>query len=99
MDEVTTTVSIMGRSYSLRTTTSDEPVLADAARRIDEMARNFAKQFPRKDSQDLIAMAALLQVVQLVRLEKRPAASPALGDLEGRLVALDNLLDEQIQSK
>ena len=99
MDEVTTTVSILGRSYSLRTTADDEPVLRDAAQRIDTMAHDFATQFPRKDSQDLIAMTALLQVVQLVRMEQRPPSSPDTSDIERRLSALDNLLDEQILSK
>ena len=56
------------------------------------MAAGFAKQFPNKDHQDHIAMAALIHEIQLVRLQQRPSAVNA--NLEQRLAHIEALLNQ-----
>lgn len=94
MEETTATVVIMGRNYSLRVAADDMEILQSAARRLDEMARNFSQQFPSKDHQDHIAMVALLQEIQLVRLQQQPQSSDISG-IEQRLKKIDEMLEPQ----
>lgn len=92
MDEITATVAIMGRNYSLRVAADDKAILENAAHRLDETAETFAKQFPNKDHQDHVAMAALIHEIQLVRLLQGPSASNA--NIEQRLAHIEALLNQ-----
>jgi cell division protein ZapA (FtsZ GTPase activity inhibitor) len=91
MEETTVTVTIMGRNYSLRVASDDREVLMSAAHRLDEMAGNFGQQFPSKDHQDHIAMAALLQEMKLQQLQQR-LQNVDTKAIEQRLQQIDNML-------
>ena len=97
MNEVTATVSILERNYSLRVSENDVQALDSAARRLDEMAKGFGKQFPNKDHQDLITMVALLHEVQFIKLQQRQPQP--LPDIERRLALLDEYLGEALNGK
>ncbi|MBR1793408.1 MAG: cell division protein ZapA [Bacteroidales bacterium] len=97
MNEITATVTILERNYSLRVAEGDAEILQAAAHRLDEMSRGFGKQFPNKDHQDLITMTALLHEVQLLKLQQRQSAP--LADIERRLTLLDEYLSEAVGDK
>lgn len=95
MNEVVATVQILDRSYSLRIPSEEVSLLQSAAGALDELARNFGTQFPKKDSQDYIAMAAIMRSLQLGRQEQHTHSSCNDDDeLRNRLSALDALLDQ-----
>ena len=48
---------------------TQESYLRKAAALIDSQARLFKKNFPQNDKQDLLAMVALTQVTELIKLQ------------------------------
>ena len=69
MENVSVTVNILERPYKLSVATEAEPYLREAASLIDTQARLFKKQFGERDKQDLLAMVALAQVTELVKVQ------------------------------
>lgn len=91
MDELPVTVTILGRKYKLKISSSEEPYLRKAADLIEQQARDYGKRYGHQDGQDLLAMVSLTQITSLIKMqEKRNFQSDGL---EERLNAISQLLD------
>lgn len=69
MENISVTVNILERPYKLGVVPEAEPYLRQAAALIDTQARLFRKQYGDRDKQDLLAMVALAQVTELVKIQ------------------------------
>lgn len=92
MDELPVTVKILDRPYKLKISRDDEHFLRKAAELIGSQASSYGKMYAYNDHQDLLAMVALTQITQLLKLQHRQQFVDSA--LEGRLTAIDRLLDE-----
>ena len=88
------TVDILGRKYKLKASGSEEQYLRKAAELIDQQAKQYGKVYAQQDGQDLLAMAALTQITNLVRMQEQQKYLDT--GLEQRLVAIDEMLDRHI---
>ena len=91
MAEVSTTVTILDRNYKLRISSDEEANLVKAAELIETQAKSYGKLYAYQDRQDLLAMVALTQITQLVKIQNTLKAKDS--ELETRLKAIDNALD------
>ena len=91
MAEVSTTVGILGRNYKLRISDEEQENLLQAAELIDSQARSYGKLYSSQDHQDLLAMVALTQITQLVKMQNTLKNRDA--ELGARLKAIDDTLD------
>ncbi|MBR1849776.1 MAG: cell division protein ZapA [Bacteroidales bacterium] len=91
MAEVSTTVGILGRNYKLRISDEEQENLLQAAELIDSQARSYGKLYSYQDHQDLLAMVALTQITQLVKMQNTLKNRDA--ELGARLKAIDDTLD------
>jgi cell division protein ZapA (FtsZ GTPase activity inhibitor) len=94
MEFVPVTVSILERTYKLSIAASEERYLRDAAGLIDAQARIFKKQFEHRDNQDLIAMVALAQVTELLKI--RDSLQYKDNELIDKLKEIDSLLENNL---
>lgn len=59
-------VLIAGRQYRMKVKAEEEENVRNAAKEINEKVDNFAKSYAFKDKQDLLAMVALLNKVEVL---------------------------------
>lgn len=93
MNELPVTVNILDRPYKLKISRDDEYFLRKAAELIGEQAASYGKMYAYNDRQDLLAMVALTQITQLLKLQQQQQLSDKV--LEERLSAIDQLLDQR----
>ena len=103
METVATTVSILDRKYKLKIKVEEEQFLLKAAELIDTQARDYGKRYAYQDYQDLLAMAALTQITQWVKIQdtkdQAPKADMALSpDIQQRLLDIERYLSEAVGS-
>jgi cell division protein ZapA (FtsZ GTPase activity inhibitor) len=91
MDELPVTVTILGRKYKLKISSSEEPYLRKAADLIEQQARDYGKRYGHQDGQDLLAMVSLTQITSLIKMQERRNFQS--DGLEERLNAISQLLD------
>ena len=91
MDELPVTVTILGRKYKLKISSSEEPYLRKAADLIEQQARDYGKRYGHQDGQDLLAMVSLTQITSLIKMQERRNFQSDV--LEERLNAISQLLD------
>lgn len=91
MDELSATVTILGRSYKLKISSTEEQYLRKAAALIEQQARDYGKRYGHQDGQDLLAMVSLTQITNLIKMQEKQSYYNT--DLETRLTAIDQLLD------
>ena len=91
MDTVQASVNILGRTYRLRVAPSDEAALRKAAESIESQARQYGNMYAYNDHQDLLAMVALTQITQLVKVQDSLRYKDT--ELEQRLTSIDQILD------
>lgn len=94
-ESVSATVNIMGRPYRLKIGASEEESLRKAANLINEQAHLYGKSFAYKDHQDLLAMVALSQITQLIKLQNSTQFKD--GELENKLTTINDLLDKHLE--
>ncbi|MBQ2539877.1 MAG: cell division protein ZapA [Bacteroidales bacterium] len=94
MNELPATVYILDRPYKLKVRPDDEHFLRKAAERIDAQAREYGKMYAYNDRQDLLAMVALTQITQLLRLQDREQFMDK--ELEARLTNINTMLDTKL---
>lgn len=70
MNEIPITVNICERPYKLMVKPDDEPLVREAARKINEGLRNYAQNYAFKDNQDLLSMVALQYTLNALKNEK-----------------------------
>ena len=90
MNDRPATVHILGRPYRLKTNSDEEHYLRRAALLIDSQAKSYGKMYAYGDQQDLLAMVALTQITQLLRLQEREQFRDTR--LEDRLTEINRLL-------
>jgi len=81
----------MERPYRMRINAEDEQYLRQAAALIDSQANSYAKRYAYNDRQDLLAMVALTQVTQFLKLQTTHRCEDT--QLEERLTEINRLLD------
>lgn len=91
MSELPATIRIMDRPYKMRVKTEDEQFLRQAAELINSQAKHYSKMYAYNDRQDLLAMVALTQITQLLKLQNKQQFRDT--GLEQRLTAISQLLD------
>lgn len=69
----------------------DEPIIREAARKINEGMKNYAKNYAFKDNQDLLSMVALQYTLSALKTEKGLRFRDH--DLIDRLRQIDRTLD------
>lgn len=94
MEQVSVTVTIMGRKYKLRISEAEEPYLTKAAEMIENQAKSYGKMYAYQDHQDLLAMVALTQITQLAKLQEGGQTDTTA--IAERLTAVNDLLSKAI---
>ena len=90
MNEIPATVHILNRPYRLKTNTDEEHFLRRAAELIDSQAKSYGRMYAYGDGQDLLAMVALTQITQLLKLQDKQQFRDTR--LEDRLTEINQLL-------
>lgn len=94
-DKLSVTVSVLERKYKLTIEPNDEEFLRKAADLIDGQAKGFAKVYGHKDNQDLLAMVALSQITQYVKLHEDVKYKD--NDLIDKLSEIDSMLSNELE--
>lgn len=92
METVAASVNILGRTYKLRVSAGDEAPLRKAAEMIDGQAKSYGRQYAYNDHQDLLAMVALTQITQLIKMQGQLEYKDT--DLAQKLQSIDSILDQ-----
>ena len=90
MNEIPITVTICERPYKLMVRPDDEPLIREAAEKINEQVRSYAKNYAFKDNQDLLSMVSLQYTLSGLRNEKSIAYRDR--ELLEKLRQIDNSL-------
>ena len=86
------TVTIAGRPYPLKIKASDEPMVRQIVKEVNEKVNKFQLAYPNREKQDCLAMALLGYAVDLHKATYQPtAASPP--DFSEQLTRIESLLD------
>lgn len=91
METVSVSVSILGRTYRLRVSPSDEAALRRAAQTIENQSKQYGTMYAYNDHQDLLAMVALTQITQLVKMQDSLRFKDT--DLAERLQSIDSVIE------
>jgi cell division protein ZapA len=94
MGELSTTVTIAGRTYPLTIKKEDEDSLREAARLINERVKEYENSYSVRDKQDLLAMCALQLATQNLRLEKSAASGEE--NIARKLEEMESLLSSHL---
>ena len=97
MDELSATVTILGRNYKLKINSREEQYLRKAANLIEQQARDYGKRYGHQDGQDLLAMVSLTQITNLIKMQDNQSFHNS--GLESRLNDLNQLLDRHIAER
>ncbi|WGK64579.1 cell division protein ZapA [Croceiramulus getboli] len=93
-DKLKIKLSIADRVYPLTIDPKQEEGLRKATKRIDEVIKQFERNYAVRDKQDVLAMCALQFATQVV--QKELDADDDREAMQERLAALDRLLDEKL---
>lgn len=94
MKDLSIKVNITNRVYPLTVSQSEEEGIRLAAKKINEMVKDYEQNYAVKDKQDLLAMCALQFATQKEELEHKTFI-----DVEGfdkRLQLLNDLVSENL---
>jgi cell division protein ZapA len=75
-------IKIDNRIYPLVVSRTDEKKYRDAAKELNEIIHTFRNDYPDKDSQDVIAMAAFQVVYQSLCEKQNADQFPLISDLK-----------------
>ena len=88
-------IKIDNRVYPLVVNRNDEKRYRDAAKELNEMIHSFRNEYPDKDSQDVIAMAAFQVVYQNFQEKENADQSPLISDLKDLQDDITDFLQER----
>lgn len=71
MKDLSIKVNIAGRMYPLTVQQDEEENIRKAVKAIDEMVKDYEKNYAVKDKQDLLSMVALQYATQVVNLNEK----------------------------
>ncbi|MGF1555815.1 cell division protein ZapA [Paucihalobacter sp.] len=89
-------LSVANRVYPLTIDPSQEEGLRIAAKKIETMISQFEQNYSVRDKQDVLAMCALQFAAQVE--QKTIDKAYVNGEVENKLVALNDLLQEHLSS-
>ena len=93
-DQLSIKVTVAGRVYPLTIDRQEEETVRKAAKLINEKVNEYQKNYNIKDSQDLLAMAALPFAKQAIELENTSLnGEKALHD---KLQKIDKLVSQEL---
>ncbi len=95
MDELSITITIANRPYRLKIKKEEEEALRLSAKKIETLAKEYAKSFHFNDTQDLIAMVALQLAKDASSLEKQITYRDT--EMTKKLEDIDEYLNEKIK--
>jgi len=96
---VSTTVMIAGRNYSLKIQPSDEPVIKQIVKEVNEKISHFSSTYTKKDKQDCLAMVLLSFAVDLHKCNTDTSEANGIGPaVKAQIHNIDSLLDELLAS-
>ncbi|TCN68430.1 cell division protein ZapA [Acetobacteroides hydrogenigenes] len=81
-DKLSIRVNVADRFYPLKIDRLDEEKIRKAAKMINERLTQYQQRYADKDTQDLLAMAALQFVIRMLDGENKFENSPILEELE-----------------
>ena len=87
------TVTIAGRPYPLKIKASDEPVIRQIVKEVNEKVNKFQLTYANREKQDCLAMALLAYAVDLHKATSQPPASSP-PDVSEQLSRIESLLNE-----
>lgn len=87
------TVTIAGRPYPLKIKASDEPVIRQIVKEVNEKVNKFQLTYANREKQDCLAMALLGYAVDLHKATSQVTAAPT-PDFSDKLSRIESLLDE-----
>lgn len=90
-------IKIDNRVYPLVVSRTDEKWYRDAAKELNEIIHAFRSDYPDKDSQDVIAMAAFQVVFQHLREKEEANQLPLINDLKEIRDDVTDFLEERKQ--
>lgn len=88
-------IKIDNRVYPLVVSRNDEKRYRDAAKELNEIIHAFRNDYPDKDSQDVIAMAAFQVVYQNFQEKADADQSPLISDLKDLRDDITDFLQER----
>ena len=88
-------IKIDNRVYPLVVNRNDEKRYRDAAKELNEIIHSFRNDYPDKDSQDVIAMAAFQLVYQNFHEKENADQSPLISDLKDLQDDITDFLQER----
>ena len=95
---VSTSVMIAGRNYSLKIQPSDEPVIKQIVKEVNEKISSFSTTYTKKDKQDCLAMVLLGYAVDLHKSKSdSPGAAPLDANIESQIHSIESMLDELLR--
>jgi cell division protein ZapA len=91
-DKLSIRVSVADRFYPLKIERSDEEKIRKAAKMINERLAQYQQRYADKDTQDLLAMAALQFVIRMLDSETKFDSSSLIEELKSLDKELDTYL-------
>ena len=88
-------IKIDNRIYPLVVNRTDEKRYRDAAKELNEIIHSFRSDYPDKDSQDVVAMAAFQVVYQNLCEKEHADQTPLIQDLKDIRDDLTDFLEEK----
>ncbi|MCU0345675.1 MAG: cell division protein ZapA [Saprospiraceae bacterium] len=88
------TVTIAGRPYPLKIKASDEPMVRQIVKEVNEKVNKFQLTYPNREKQDCLAMALLGYAVDLHKATSQQPTASSPPDVSERLSRIESLLDE-----
>ena len=92
MKDLSIKVNIAGRMYPLTVQQDEEESIRKAVKAIDEMVKDYEKNYAVKDKQDLLSMVALQYATQVVNLNEKTESIDK--SLHTKLNVLNDLISE-----
>jgi cell division protein ZapA (FtsZ GTPase activity inhibitor) len=81
-DKLSIRVNVADRFYPLKIDRLDEEKIRKAAKMINERLAQYQQRYADKDTQDLLAMAALQFVIRMLDSESKFENSPIMEELD-----------------
>lgn len=95
---VNTNVVIAGRNYSLKIQPSDEPLIKEIVKEVNEKVQNFTTTYTKKDRQDCLAMVALSYAVDLNKAKSESSLDVTTeAELANKIHNINGILDELLR--
>ncbi len=94
-DTLSINIRIDNRVYPLQVSRKDEERFRNAAKRLNELVQSFRKDYPNKDSQDVLAMTAFQVVYSHMVMQEKADHTPLIIELKDLRDDVNDFLAER----